>query len=212
MVVNGQINPSGNDDWSLIVDLSRDKLANQTQIPRLELEVSLNSKFIAVEVLTSNAKPTWVAGGYLAQVYELEQFDLTPPQYFVSINQVNLLELSQIANTQFSLVYDPPKYFNDVRIKIWQYRGIETDLLLADIASALNNIPITATVDLSEVNQKLDTLIAAVGDGVQCQSIELFELSTKVDLILNYFNIPQPVKPVTVTTANLNKLRLLRII
>ncbi|MGD1920404.1 MAG: hypothetical protein ACFCAD_16895 [Pleurocapsa sp.] len=188
MVVNGQINPTSSNDWELIVDLSRSKLADETQIPKLDLDVSLNSNFVAVEVIASNAKSHWVAGGFIVQQYELDEFDLSPSQHFVSINSVNLIELKQVANLEFNLIYDPLKYFNDVVIKVCNYQGIETDLLLADIASALNNIPITATVDLSQVNQKLDTLISQI-ETVNSQ--KLLEIEAKLDAIcekLNSFN------------------------
>ncbi len=188
MVVNGQINPTNDNDWELIVDLSRSKLDTEPQIPKLDLDVSLNSNFIAVEVVASNAKSHWVAGGFIAQQYELDEFDLSPSQHFVSINQVNLIELKQVANLDFNLIYDPPKYFKDVVIKVWQYQGIQTDLLLADIAAALNNIPINATVDLSQVNQKLDTLIAQIETG---NSQKLLEIEAKLDAIcqkLDSFN------------------------
>ncbi|MEM8779998.1 MAG: hypothetical protein AAGF26_14225 [Cyanobacteria bacterium P01_G01_bin.49] len=180
MPTNGQINPTGNDDWEIIVELSRFKLGNETQIPKLDLDVSLNSNFIAVEVAASNAQSHWVAGGFIAQQYELDEFNLSPAQHFVAINQVNLIELKQVANFEFNLIYDPPKYFQDVSITVWQYQGIETDLLLQDIAAALNNIPITATVDLTEINQKLDTLISRIETG---NAIKLQEIEAKLDAI-----------------------------
>ena len=195
MVVNSQINSTNDSDWQLIINRSRELLVGESQLPRLDFEVSLNTNFIAVEVSTSTAKPSWVAGGYLAQIYEFEQFNLTPPQYFISINQVNLIKLEQIVGSRFNLVYNPPKYFKDVVIKIWQYQGIETNLLLADIANALRNVSIRADVDLSEVNRKLNELIDLYN---LSNNQQLLKIESKLNAIcetLNSFNcIDKPKK------------------
>ena len=83
-----------------------------------------------------------------------------PPQYFVAVNQVSLIELSRPAPIDFGLVYDPPKYFKDVIIRVWKYNGVQTSLLLQSIAATLANTKLTATVDLSDINSKLNQIIA----------------------------------------------------
>lgn len=180
MAVNEQINSTSVDDWELIADVSRSLLQGEKQLSKLSLDVSLSGNFIAVEVLTSTSQPNWVAGGYIAQVYKLDALNLTSKQHFITINQINFIELNQIASFDFDLIYNPPKYFKDVQLKVWKYQGVQTNLLLQDIARFLDNVSIDATIDLSEVNQKLDTLISL---SEASNSQKLAEIEAKLNFI-----------------------------
>lgn|GEM_PF-6697398 len=193
MVVNNQINSSSIDDWQLVIDATGINSTDGEQAARINLDVGITSDFVAVEITAGNQRSNWVNGGYVSQVYQFSQFDLVPESYFVRVGQVTLIELKQIATTDFALVYDPPNYFRDISIKVWQYKGIQTNLLLQQIATALTNLPITADVDFSEVNSKLSQIIANQNATV---NVDLSEINRKLDAIctkLNSLSIsPQP--------------------
>ena len=159
MTTNPQISSQSNDDWELIVDLT-DINPTQLGVAKVNLNANLQSDFIIVQIEAGNQKTEWVAGGYLSQVYQFADFTVTAEQYFLAINQVNLIKLSPLAPIAFGLVYDPPKYFRDISIKVWEYTGVQTDLLLQDIAVGLQNVTVSATVDFTDVNAKLDTILS----------------------------------------------------
>lgn len=182
MTVNTQINPSSSEDWELIAEVYQSKPASLTQIPRFDLGIELNADFIAVEVVPSNAKSTWASAGFLSQVYQFAEFELTSTQYFIALNQINLIRLNRPAPTSYRLVYNPLKYFVDVTVKVWQYNGISTDLLLQDIARTLQNVPLTAEVDLSLINAKLDSILQ---DRASSVNVDLSEVNSKLDAILS---------------------------
>ena len=138
----------------------RSRPGSNQQIPRFDLDVELTADFIAVEVTASNQRPTWASAGYLAQVYQFEAFELTSTQYFIALNQINLIRVNRPAPIAYRLVYDPLKYFVDATVKVWQYNGIQTDLLLQDIANTLQNITVSASVDFSDLDNKLDQILS----------------------------------------------------
>ena len=188
-----QIGSNAFDDWELVAQISKNKPAGLSLIPRFDLEVQLNSDFIAVEVVASNQKDTWVNGGYISQVYAFDGFEMTPQQHFLTVNQITLVELKQLSQSDFGLIYDPPKYFRDVAIRIWKYNGVQTNLLLQQIAATLANITVTATVDLDEVNRKLDQIII---NQQQNANVDFSVITTKLDAICNRLdNLSIPSQP-----------------
>lgn len=180
-----QINPNDDADWQLIAEQFRDKPVGQNQVPRFDLDVELNADFIAIESVASNQRSTWASGGFLSQVYQFTEFEITSSQYFVVLNQINLIRVNRPAPIPYRLVYDPPKYFRDATIKVWQYNGIQTDVLLQEIARTLQNIEVTANVDLSQVDSKLDQILANQQGNV---AVDLSKVNNKLDLILDRIN------------------------
>ena len=177
-----QINPNDDADWQLIAEQFRDKPVGQNQVPRFDTGVELNADFIAIESVASNQRSTWASGGFLSQVYQFTEFEITSSQYFVVLNQINLIRVNRPAPIPYRLVYDPPKYFRDATIKVWQYNGIQTDVLLQDIARTLQNIKVVADVDLFQVDSKLDEILA---NQQGLALVDLSEVNNKLDTILN---------------------------
>lgn len=177
-----QINPNTESDWELVTELFRAKPRGSSQIPRFDLDVELNADFIAVEAFASNQRSTWASGGFLSQVYRFDEFELTSSQYFVVLNQINLIRVNRPAPIAYRLVFDPPKYFVDATVRVWQYNGIQTDLLLQEIALTLQNISVNANVDLREVDDKLNRILANQNGNV---AVDLSEVNSKLDAILD---------------------------
>lgn len=180
-----QINLNDVSNWELVAEQYRDKPVGLTQIPKFDTGVELNADFIAIETVASNQRSTWASGGFLSQVYQFNEFEMASSQYFVVLNQINLIRVNRPAPIPYRLVYDPPKYFRDARVKVWQYNGIQTDVLLQKIAQTLQNIKVVADVDLSQVDSKLDRILANQQGNI---AVDLSEVNNKLDTILAKLN------------------------
>lgn len=180
-----QINPNTESDWELVTELFRAKPRSSEPIPRFDLDVELNADFIAVEAIASNQRSTWASGGFLSQVYRFDEFELASSQYFVVLNQINLIRVNRPAPIPYRLVFDPPKYFVDATVRVWQYNGIQTDLLLQEIALTLQNISVNANVDLSQVDDQLNRILALQQENVR---VDFTEINSKLDAILDRLN------------------------
>lgn len=156
MTANQQINSTDSDDWELVVELFRP--SSNSDVPKFDLEQEFNADFIAVEVVASNQRSNWAKGGYLSQTYEFDSLRLTSTQYFIVLNQINLIKIERPAPIPYRLEFDPVRYLNDVQIRVWRYTGIQVDVLLQDIAQTLQNIDITGNINLNGVNSKLSSL------------------------------------------------------
>lgn len=145
-------------DWVLRVNLYKaaqtyqeDGKIKYIPIPPLSLNAQLNARFIAVGILVQNAKPTWNHGGFLNQLYPFSLNTNVSPlgraiteSRILLINKVKIIQFPRISGASYQLLYSPQKWFRDVRIKVWQYRGTEANF----------------TEDtLYQINQKVDQLL-----------------------------------------------------
>ena len=62
-----EINPQALGDWEEITNITKTALLDENgrslRIPAFPLNVSNNSRFIAVQVTSTTAKSNWIAGG-----------------------------------------------------------------------------------------------------------------------------------------------------
>ena len=103
-------------------------------IPMFDLGFTLNARFLAVEVLVREAKVTWRSGGFLNQSQPIAFATKASPKgqavsnsAFLLINRTNLVTFPRLSGKSYRLVYSPPFWFRDVRLRVWQYRGLESN-------------------------------------------------------------------------------------
>lgn len=142
-------------DWVLRVDKFQAAQQKGTlqkpeyaPIPNFNLGINIKAGAIAVGVACNYARPTWYFGGKIYQVVGFPNNSIIAPiggalanEKELPINKVTIWVLPRITNQNYSLLYSPPRWFRDVRIKVWQYVGEEYDLfdnLLLDIEQKLN--------------------------------------------------------------------------
>ncbi len=119
-------------------------------IAPFDLGITLNARFLAVAALIEYGRPTWVHGGFLNQQYPFPlntnispfQTAITQSQ-FLLINTVKIVQFPRLSGSNYRLWYTPRKWFRDIRIKVWQYRGEEynfVDSTLYDIQQKINQL------------------------------------------------------------------------
>jgi hypothetical protein len=108
-------------------------------MPILSYENSrkFTSPYLIVRVSTKDSKDTWSYGGKLwaanlvigqqAKFYEVD----------LNLFGQELLIVPVSFSGKYSLLYEAPKYFLDVTLKVWEYKGTVTasDITLNDLNS-----------------------------------------------------------------------------
>ncbi len=168
-----QITPEASNVWQLRVTITKTattSLDNRIFIPSFDTGKTYNSQFIAVGITVKNSKDNWRNGGYLSQEFDFpaigykhnrKAFNKTED---LLINEVSIINLPPLADSTYRLRYFPPTYFRDVKLQIWEYIGVQTDLLVRDLANFFANAPANLLINLPEINQKLDLILAKLND------------------------------------------------
>ena len=119
------------------------KKAEYLPIPNINLGLKLKASALAIGVNCTYSKPTWFFGGKIYQVVGFPKNADTAPigralanDRELPINKVVIWQPLRITNADYGLLYSPPRWFRDVKVKVWQYVGEEYDF----IDSSLNNI------------------------------------------------------------------------
>ena len=134
-----QLNLTNNQDWSYrgrVFKTAKKEVINRRErffpIPKFDLGFSLNGRFLAIEILVKEARVTWHAGGFINQFYPVPFITQSVPKnqavsnsQFLLINKTNLINFPRLSGQSYRLIYSPPKWFRDVTVKLWQYRGEE---------------------------------------------------------------------------------------
>ena len=128
-----EINPQALGDWTEIANVVKtaplDENGKSLRIPKFSLGVSTFRRFIGVQVTSIAAKTNWIAGGYIAQAYNFPGFSAVLKSHYLKLNVFNLVELSEHASYSCDSIFYPRTYFEDVRVRVWEYVGEEISFL-----------------------------------------------------------------------------------
>ena len=109
-----------NKDWSLIStvvkDLSPSRIVN--------LGRRFESEFLIAKVSTKNQKDTWSFGGKLWIAFLVLGKQTKFHQTNLELFEQELIQVPRLFTGKYSLLYQAPKWFTDVTIEIWEYKGI----------------------------------------------------------------------------------------
>lgn len=124
-------------------------------IPKLAVPILLDKRVVAIRIDSVSAKPTWRFAGDLYQEIRIGilvggQPDAIATRRRAWLNQFCLFVLPLWAST-YQLSYQPPKWFRDVTLNVWQFTGDFTD------DSPTDNSAIAS--QLTQIEQKLDSLL-----------------------------------------------------
>jgi hypothetical protein len=140
-------------NWQQIYSENRDAVyvdsLSYTPIPAFEVGVTLSTPVVAIRAASSKARGHWKSAGHLFQRFQLGTGGAANPlpqvdsaQIFIPINRVKLVQFD-LWQPEYSLVYLPPYWFEQVQVQIWAYTGpiTETNQVRFDsIDSGLNRI------------------------------------------------------------------------
>lgn len=107
-------------DWKLLIDrvdpvLPVDKLLN--------LGWQFTSYFLVVQVSAINQRDTWQAGGTIWATSYIKGYTTRFFTKQLDLFAQELIVIPNIFHEKYSLYYRAPKYFSNVKLKIWEYTG-----------------------------------------------------------------------------------------
>ncbi|MDJ0575845.1 MAG: hypothetical protein QNJ65_11850 [Xenococcaceae cyanobacterium MO_234.B1] len=127
-------------DWSLVAtvikDLSRSKIVN--------LGRRFESQYLIVRVSSREQKDTWNYGGKLWTTSLVLGKEAKIHQIDLDLFEQELIQVPKLFDGKYSLLYQAPRYFPDVTLKVWEHRG-----------EIINE---TEQIDLTSIENKLDGL------------------------------------------------------
>lgn len=185
-----RITPEARGVWRLRCTLTKKAVSstdNRVFIPSFDTGKSYEAEYLAVGVKAANSKDSWRQGGYLAQEFTVpitgystrnRAFNRTPD---LLINDVTIIKVPLLTQSEYRLRYFAPTYFSDVRLQIWEYSGVRTDLLLRDLADFFRNASPDLLINLPLIEEKLDLLLANQQSGL---AVDLSSLESKLDRLL----------------------------
>ncbi len=131
-------------DWSLVAtvikDLSRSKIVN--------LGRRFESQYLIVRVSSREQKDTWNYGGKLWTTSLVLGKEAKIHQIDLDLFEQELIQVPKLFDGKYSLLYQAPRYFPDVTLKIWEYKG--------------EIITESEQIDLTNIENKLDGLVNLV--------------------------------------------------
>lgn len=142
-------------------------------IPNIEIPFLLSERLIVIAVSSTTAKPHWTYAGNLIQQHVLSDISTRPIDGHSVICRLNSikLELMDDFTADYRLLYQVPKWLQDISIAIWRYIGPVTSPLLTEIESAvseieqnqlkIDNFRTYVTNELNTHTTKLNTLQAS---------------------------------------------------
>jgi hypothetical protein len=105
------------EDWELSLSLLQ---TIDTPASLINLNQQFSSLFLAILVSANDSKPTWRFGGKLwTACYFLNDYHLIS-SYDLKCNFPRLINIGKLASDNYFLFYEPPKWFANVNIKIWE--------------------------------------------------------------------------------------------
>lgn len=181
-------------DWSLVAttikDLSRGKI--------IDLGRRFTSPYLLVRVASREQKDTWYFGGKLWATNLVLGKQAKFYQVDLDLFEQELLIVPKYFEGKYSLLYEAPKYFPDVILKVWEYTGeieetenpanielitgIQTEIItqlsdkLQELENGLDNLNIQASipeVQIEQINANTNTSISQTIDSLNTLSSNL---------------------------------------
>jgi hypothetical protein len=158
-------------DWGLVTTVIKSLSTSRI----VDLGRKFTSPYLIVRVSTTGQKDTWFFGGkiwatnlVLGKQAKFYQADL-------ELFEQELLTVPLLFTGKYSLLYEAPKYFSDVTLKVWEYKGIVT----TDVLSP---------TDLTPITNQLNTLSNNLSTSYISQSIEISQIKAQLEQITLMLN------------------------
>lgn len=144
-------------DWKLLIDRS-DPSIPESKI--IDLGWQFTSHFLVIQVSVLNQRDTWQSGGTIWATSYIRGYTTRFFSHNLDLFAQELLIIPNIFNEKYSLYYRAPKYFNNVKIKIWQYtkESIKESEWLTDKIDLLVNHNLRIEGLIQSLTDKIDAL------------------------------------------------------
>lgn len=147
-------------NWLQVYDQSHE-VTNRTSIsytpmPPIEIPFLFDRRILSVKTTSEAAKPYWKYAGLLTQRFRIGSGGtntLLPIADFsrrkLHLNRTELIIFPQYTEN-YELLLDPPYWFEDLRLTIWEYTGPE--------ANSTDELVELTRIDVLRVEAKVNTL------------------------------------------------------
>ena len=151
-------------DWSLVAtiikDLSGSKIVN--------LGRRFESSYLIVRVGSREQKDTWNYGGKLWTTSLVLGKEAKIHQIDLDLFEQELIQVPKLFDGKYSLLYQAPRYFPDVILKIWEYKGeiiTESEQIdLTNIENKLNGLANLVNFVLNNLDNSYLNLAGELGN------------------------------------------------
>jgi uncharacterized coiled-coil protein SlyX len=165
-----------NSDWFLVTTVIKNQLTTSRVV---DLGRKFTSPYLIIRVNTKGSKGTWSFGGKLwatnlvlgqqAKFYEVD----------LNLFGQELLIVPVLFTGKYSLLYEAPKYFLDVTLKVWEYKGtVNSGSDLSSIASSITTLSDAITnqaVEINQVETQLEQLASTINQKLDALIIKVEE-------------------------------------
>ncbi|MDJ0536642.1 MAG: hypothetical protein QNJ70_29835 [Xenococcaceae cyanobacterium MO_207.B15] len=110
---------NNNKDWFLVATV----IKNLSSSLLVNLGRRFESEFLIVRVSTLEQKDTWSFGGRLWVTSLVLGKQSKIHQTNLELFEQELIQVPKLFTGKYSLLYQAPKWFKNVTIKVWEYRG-----------------------------------------------------------------------------------------
>ncbi len=110
---------NANESWFLVASI----IKNLSSSSLVNLGRKFESEFLIVRVSTRDQKDTWSFGGKLWVTSLVLGKQSKIHQTNLELFEQELIQVPRFFEGKYSLLYQAPKWFTDVTIKVWEYRG-----------------------------------------------------------------------------------------
>lgn len=160
--------------------------SKQNIIEPFNINSRFSSQYLAVGIIVKDSKDSWQYGGKIAQEFKFPSYStdyVKRGKAFnysqeLLINRVTFIQFPLITSKDYKVHYFPPKYFTEVKIQIWEYTGITTDILLENLVNKISELPAEDLIN-----------IPAIEESLNCIKSDLAEIK-------NYLGIFPPSEPI----------------
>ena len=133
--------PAARDNWERIYDLERSAQpvgdsGNFYSIGSIEIPILTTAPALAVQASTPTGRVSWRVGGWLQlRLDPVGEGGISPPPVLLVDRQKVWLGVATLirwqpirANSTYTLLFDVPDWFPDVKLVLWEYRGPDGNL------------------------------------------------------------------------------------
>jgi len=147
--------------WSNTITAQQGTFPNShLPIPNQEVPILLNRHVLACAVSSATAKPTWNFAGFLGQklfsglIVGGSPDTFAVNKYKLWLDRITLLTFDKLTPT-YSVVFEIPKWFDQVTINLWQYIGADRDST-DDLIEITRFELFEVALDVKEIKQDLE--------------------------------------------------------
>ncbi|BAU65661.1 hypothetical protein STA3757_30500 [Stanieria sp. NIES-3757] len=121
------IQPNNPENWQLRTTAIKqaETTGENSHVPMdsFDLGLDFTSFFLLAEVTANYRKSTWKYGGTLSPLYYVDTDKIFNRGFSLRIRRTKLIIIENPVAIPYKLQFDPPSWFKDLTLRVWEYVG-----------------------------------------------------------------------------------------